>query len=508
MPEGEPRHEPQGDAGPAAAGALPPEAPAAGEGPASPAGSPADDGERRRIQRRTVAVLSVAQLLSGLGHGATLAIGSLLAVDFGGSQAWAGAITTVLTLSAAIAALPLSGYAASRGRRPALVAGLAAATGGSLLVVLSTMASSLALLLAGGALLGVGAAVNLQSRFAAVDLADSEHRGRDLSLVVWSITAGAVAGPNLIKPGAALGQALGLPETAGPFVISVTGMVLAAVLLAVGLRPDPLLEARRASRVAAGLVASPGSAAPGSASPGTAAGPAVSPEPAAGPAVAPVPAHPRGAVLARGLRAIRSSPGTGLAASAIVAAHGVMVAIMSMTPLHLQQLTVGDIAGPGHGHEGRVSTDSFALIGFTISLHIAGMFAFSPVMGWLSDRIGRRTVLAAGHGLLLAAVAVASLGAGSAATVTVGLVLLGLGWSAATISGSALLAESVAEGSRVEAQGVSDMGMGLAGALGGALSGLVMAAVGFPGLALAAGLLSVAVLVATAVTRGARPARA
>ncbi|WP_077488547.1 MFS transporter [Sinomonas mesophila] len=471
MPEPEPRREPQARR-PAPEGPPP-------RGPVS--GAVADDVERRRIQRRTVTVLSVAQLLSGLGNGATLAIGSLLAVEFGGSQAWAGAVMTVLTLAAAVAALPLSGYAASRGRRRALVAGLAAAAAGSLLIVLSTMASSLGLLLAGSALLGVGMAVNLQSRFAAVDLADPTHRGRDLSLVVWSITVGAVAGPNLIKPGAALGQALGLPETAGPFVISVTGMVIAAVLLAAGLRPDPLLEARRAAA-------------------GTAGTPVLEP---AGPLPGPV----RGAVLSRGLRAIGSSPGAVLAASGIVAAQGVMVSIMSMTPLHLQQLTVGDVAGAGPGHEGHVSTDSFALIGFTISLHIAGMFALSPLMGWLSDRFGRRAMLAVGHGLLLAAVAVVSLGAGNAAAVTVGLVLLGLGWSAAAISGSALLAESVAEANRVEAQGVSDTAMGLAGATGGALSGVVMALVGFPGLAAIAGLLSIAVLLATAVTGAARPAQ-
>jgi MFS family permease len=185
-----------------------------------------------------------------------------------------------------------------------------------------------------------------------------------------------------------------------------------------------------------------------------------------------------------------------------------MVAVMSMTPLHLQELTVGSVSGSAPGHEGHVSTDSFALIGFTISLHIAGMFALSPLMGWLSDRFGRRTVLAGGHGLLLAAVAIAAFGAGSAAAVTVGLVLLGLGWSAATISGSALLAESVAEANRVEAQGVTDTAMGLAGASGGALSGVAMALVGYPGLAAIAGLLSVAVLLAAAITRGPSAVRA
>jgi MFS family permease len=426
------------------------------------------------VQRRTVGVLASAQLLSGLGNGATLAIGSLLAVQYGGSDAWAGSVTTVLTLTAAVAALPLAGLAAARGRRTALVSGLALAMAGSLAVVLSTVASSLALLLAGGALLGVGTAVNLQSRFAAVDLAGAAHRGRDLSLVVWSITVGAVAGPNLIRPGAALGTALHLPETAGPFVISVAGMGLAAVILLFGLRPDPLLEARRRAGVREGVADG------GHAGSGRRGG------------------QPWAAAFRGGVRAIRTSPDAVLGVVGVVAAHAVMVSVMSMTPLHLQQVTVGAMAGMGH--EGHVSTDSFALIGFTISLHIAGMYALSPVMGWLSDRYGRRRVLAGGHGVLVLAVAVAAVGAPSPAAVAVGLVLLGLGWSAATIAGSALLAESVEPVHRVQAQGASDTAMGLAGAAGGALSGVAMALIGFEGLALAAGVLSVAVL-ALAVTR-------
>ncbi|MFE4198528.1 MFS transporter [Paenarthrobacter sp. NPDC056912] len=427
----------------------------------------------QRVQRRTVFLLGSAQLLSGIGNGATLSIGSLLAVDLSGSEAWAGSITTVLTLAAAVAALPLARLAEARGRRVGLVTGLLAAMLGALLIIASVTAQSFLLLLLGAAFLGLGTAANLQARFAAVDLAEPEHRGRSLSTVVWAITIGAVAGPNLIQPGAAVGAALGLPLIAGPFVFSVAGLLLAAALLYIGLRPDPLLLARR---LAAGLSAAGNDSNP-----------------------------PVRGTIRSGLRAVRSSPRAQLALAAVVAAHGVMVAIMSMTPLHLQQL----VGGSHSGHHGGTtdSTDALVIIGVTISLHIAGMFALSPLWGWLTDKAGRLQTIALGHGLLLVAVFVAGFGQHETALVTAGLILLGLGWSAATIAGSTLLAESVAQDDRVTVQGVSDTLMGAAGAVGGATSGLLLAWIGYQGLNLASSALAAAVLVlaVTAAARGRRP---
>ena len=199
----------------------------------------------QRVQRRTVWVLSTAQLLSGIGSGASLSVGSLLAVQLSGSNAWAGSVTTTMTLGAAAAALPLAGLAGRRGRRASLVTGLLAAMAGALLVIVSTVTGNFPVLLLAAALLGLGTAANLQARFAAVDLADPEHRGRSLAIVVWAVTIGAVAGPNLIRPGALVGEALGLPALAGPFVFSAAGLALAALLLFIGLRPDPLLLAAR-----------------------------------------------------------------------------------------------------------------------------------------------------------------------------------------------------------------------------------------------------------------------
>ncbi|MDQ1595958.1 MAG: hypothetical protein QOH40_2514, partial [Arthrobacter pascens] len=411
----------------------------------------------RQVQRRTVLLLGSAQLLSAIVTGATVSIGSLLAVDLSGSEAWAGSVATMMTLAAALAALPLASLAERRGRRISLATGLAAALAGALLIVVSVVTGIFVFLVLGAAGVGVGTAANLQARFAAVDLADAEHRGRSLSAVVWAITVGAVAGPNLVQPGAVVGQSLGLPPIAGPFVISAAGLLLACGLLLAGLRPDPLILARQLAARA---------------------------QPAGPPAGGAPAAALAGGSLARGLRAVRHAPAAILALAAVVGAHAMMVGVMSMTPLHLQAL----VAGPHSVHGGHAAgSDALVIIGFTISLHIAGMFALSPVMGWLTDKLGRTQTIALGLTTLLASVLVAGFGQGSTAAVAVGLVLLGVGWSASTIAGSTLLAESVSQKDRVAVQGVSDMMMGVAGAVGGAVSGLVLSWVGYLGLNLAGG---------------------
>lgn len=451
----------------------------------------------RHVQRRTVVLLSAAQVFGGIGTGATVSIGSILAVELSGSSVWAGAVATVMTLGAALTALPLASLADRRGRRAGQVTGLSAALAGTVLIVLSVVSGLFVLLVLGAVGIGVGTAASLQARFAAVDLADAEHRGRALSAVVWAVTVGAVAGPNLIQPGTVVGLALGLPPVAGPFVISAAGLLLAIVLLFAGLRPDPLLLAREIAardlatqeHAALDLDAQPAGGKMQGTPPNTANQQVATARNAVGGA------------LVRGLRAIRQSRASWLALAAVVGAHAVMVGVMSMTPLHLQEL----VAGPGASHVGHAAaSDVLVIIGFTISLHIAGMFALSPVMGWLTDKAGRTETIMIGFATLIAAVAVAGFGQTSTVAVAVGLVLLGMGWSAATISGSTLLAESVPQESRVVVQGVSDMLMGAAGAVGGATSGLILSWAGYLGLNMAGGLVGAAVLTAAVVALVAR----
>ncbi|MGM0386827.1 MAG: MFS transporter [Actinomycetota bacterium] len=396
--------------------------------------------DRAVLQHRAVTTLIVGQLLTGTAAGLVLPVAPLLAVEFSGSDAYAGWPVMALSLAGAFAAHPLAVLALMRGRRVALAGGLVVAAVGVVAMLLATVWGSFAVLLVGAALFGVGFAVLLQTRFAATDLATPATRGRDLSLVVWAITPGAVAGPNLIGWTAAVGSDLGLPELAGPLLFSAIGLVGGALVLAVGLRPDPLFVARLLDDAAA---ASP-------------------PRPDA--VVVKRPSF------AAGLAAIRTSPRAVVAVVTVVVAHLVMVAVMSVTPVHLQGVA---------GHAGASHGATLTIIGITLSLHFAGMYAFSPVIGWLADRVGRVPVLFGAIGLLATAMVVAGLGQGSVPAVSVGLLLLGLGWSSALIAGSALLGESVAGDRRVTAQGIVDTLMGLAAALGAAGSGLALQSFGF-----------------------------
>lgn len=398
------------------------------------------------LQRRVRTVLITGQVMAGLGMGATLSMGAILAGRLSGSEAWSGMAATMSTLGAAIAAVPLAKLAGRSGRRVSLFTGALLAASGALVTIISTMVEFFPLLLLGLALIGVGTAVNLQSRFAATDIANDTTRSRDLSLVVWATTVGAVSGPNLITPGEAVGSFLGLPELSGPFLFTLVAQLLAATVYVVGLRPDPLLLAREIAR-------DPSSAGAKSLGPQT-----------------------DNIVMAR------------TAIISIALSHATMVAVMAMTPVHLV-------------HHGA----SLAIVGFTISLHIAGMYALAPVFGMLSDRLGRIPTILVGQLILLVSLMFTGFGSENETAVVVGLILLGLGWSAATVAGSTLLSESTTIEKRAARQGVSDLVMSGSGALGGALSGVVLALVGYNGLSFVALGLLAGVVARIALTRGSAP---
>ena len=385
-------------------------------------------------QRRTVATLAGSQVLGGVGVSAGAAVAALLAADISGREAWAGLGGTAQVLGGALAAYVVARVMAAKGRRPGLVVGYGMALVGALLIILAAVVASFALLLLGSLLFGGAVASNSQARFAATDLADEDHRGRHLSIVVWATTIGAVAGPNLTGPGRRVAEALHLPVLVGPYVLSLVGIGLAMLVLTIALRPDPLLTARALHADHA------------------------EPEQSLPPATS-------------GWAAIRGHRDAVVGVLAMALGHTVMVSVMIMTPLHMS-----------HGHA------SLEVIGLVISLHVVGMYAFSPVTGWAVDRWGGRVVIGIGSAVLLtSSVLAASTAEGHSAVLTVALVLLGLGWSCTLIAGSTLLTAAIPLRQRPEAQGLADVAMGLAGGGGGAAAGVVVDAWGFPALAVVAG---------------------
>ncbi|MEK9908278.1 MAG: MFS transporter, partial [Aquiluna sp.] len=173
------------------------------------------------IQAKTVKVLATGQALGGFGFGATLSVGAIMATELSGTPAWSGAAATLSTLGSAFVAIPLANAASKRGRRVALALGAGLAILGAAGMMLAAGIRSFPIELISLFLLGSATAVGLQARFAAADIPTSKKKGRDLSIVVWATTLGAVIGPNLIAPGEALGLAIGLPHLAGPFLLTI-----------------------------------------------------------------------------------------------------------------------------------------------------------------------------------------------------------------------------------------------------------------------------------------------
>ncbi|WP_053681678.1 MFS transporter [Streptomyces sp. WM4235] len=377
-----------------------------------------------RLQRRTSAVLIAAQMLGGLGVPISIALAPVLATEVSGTEAMSGFASTASVIGTALLSLPLAALMTARGRRPGLVLAYAIGAAGAALVVLAATIGNFPLLLVGMAAFGAASSANLQARFAAADLAAPDRRARAISVVVWASTIGAVLGPNLSAPASHSFAGTSIPETAGPFVWAGAVFVLTGTLIGVLLRPDPLLTAR--------ALAAPGEQ------------------------------TRAGRSLRAGFTAVRESPRARLALLTVAVSHTTMVSIMVMTPVDL-------------GHHGA----DLKLVGLVISGHIAGMFAFSPVMGWLADRIGRLSVIGLAAGLLSVAALLAGTAGPSHAQSALGLFLLGLGWSAGMVSGSALLTDSVPQAARAAVQGLSDLTMNAAAGLGGAAAGLVMARAGY-----------------------------
>jgi MFS family permease len=395
-----------------------------------------DPEARHALYRRSLTVVVISQVFGGAGLAAGVTVGALLAQDMLGGAGVAGLPAALFTLGSALAAWSVGRFSQRSGRRLGLTAGFATGAVGAAGIVVAAVLDSPVLLFAALFVYGSGTATNLQARYAGTDLAPAERRATAVSIAMVSTTFGAVAGPNSIGILGELATTLGIPPLAGPFLLAAVAYGLAALVLFIFLRPDPFLVARATATHA---------------DPTTAHQSDVVEQPDAG-----------------------SNSGVIVGATIMVLTQIAMIAIMTMTPVHMR-----------HHHH------SLDQVGFVIGMHIGAMFLPSLITGRLVDRIGRIPMAIASAATLLAAGLTSALAPGdSMVLLTLALVLLGLGWNFGLISGTALIVDSTPLATRARTQGSVDVLIAIAGASGGAISGVVVDASSYATLSLAGGFLA------------------
>ena len=372
---------------------------------------------------RLLATLFAAQVGGSTGHSIGMAVGGIMAASITGTNRWVGVPVAVGALGAALASWPLSRLMGRFGRRPGLALGYGIAVAGALIAMGGVLTSSFLLFLIGMTLFGISNTSNLLARYAAADVTSAEQRGRAMGMIVWGSTIGSIVGPNLMTPAVTVGARLGLSPVGSAFLISVAGYGVAAILVELLLRPDPLAVARQME----------------------------------------APVARAAAATARSLGAIVRDPRVRIAFGSLMVGQLVMIGTTSTSPVYLH----------AHGHH--VGT-----IGAAVAMHLGGMYVASPLSGWLSDRFGRGMMIALGGLVLLLAMAIAGLVPSSESVlVMIGLFLNGVGWNFAFVAASALLTDALSPNERTSIQGLADLVMGLLGAFGSVVGGVVLGTLGF-----------------------------
>jgi MFS family permease len=391
---------------------------------------------QKRLYKRSLFVVVISQIFGGAGFAVGLTVGALLAQDMMGTESFAGIPAALMTLGSAAAALIVGRLSQRYGRRSGLATGFLAGGIGAIGVVIAAVGNHIPLLFASLLIYGAGMATNLQARYAGTDLAKPKQRGTAVSIALVSTTIGAVAGPNLVGVMGSYAASLGVPALAGPFILAAASFILAGLILLAFLRPDPFIVAKaisEAQKLNKNSLSDTNLKAPA--------------------------ANNRGIIVG---------------VSVMVITQMVMIAIMTMTPVHMMH--------HGHGLGG---------VGLVIGIHVGAMFLPSLVTGLLVDKFGRTVMsIASGATLLTAGIVAAFAPADSILVLIIALALLGVGWNFGLISGTALIVDATHPATRAKTQGTTDVLIALSGASGGALSGMVVAQSSYATLSLTGGVLS------------------
>ncbi|MGR0328043.1 MFS transporter [Bacillus cereus] len=391
--------------------------------------------EQQKLYKRTLIIVSISQMFGGAGLAAGITVGALLAQQMLGTDTFAGLPTAMFTLGSALAAFIVGKLSQRYGRRIGLATGFIVGGFGAIGVVMAALTNSIILLLISLLIYGAGTATNLQARYAGTDLADKKQRATAVSITMVMTTFGAVAGPNLVGVMGSFAHSIGVPKLAGPFILSAAAFILAGLVLFVMLRPDPLIIANIIERYKQEHTY-------------------------------------KGQPITEEVK--ENKRGITVGAIVMILTQIVMVAIMTMTPVHMGH----------HGH-------GLSAVGLVIGFHVGAMYLPSLVTGMLIDKIGRTTMSIAGGVILLAAGVIAAIApSDSLLLLIVALSLLGLGWNLGLISGTAQIVDATTPSTRAKTQGKIDVFIALAGASGGAMSGMVVANSSYAALSLAGGVLA------------------
>ncbi|MET0960662.1 MAG: MFS transporter [Psychrobacillus psychrotolerans] len=390
--------------------------------------------KQQKLYRRTLWIVVISQIFGGAGLAAGITVGALLAQDMLGTDSFAGVPVALFTLGSAGAALIIGRLSQRFGRRSGLATGFLTGGIGAIGVIIAALTNNIFLLFASFLIYGFGTATNLQARYAGTDLANAKQRGKAISIAMVSTTFGAFAGPNLVGVMGKFAVSVGVPALAGPFILAAVAYIIAGLVLLVLLRPDPLAVAN---------------------------------------AIADSKSDSN--LFEENAKTLESNKqGIILGATVMVITQIVMVAIMTMTPIHMRH----------HGHD-------LSDIGMVIGFHVAAMYLPSLVTGVLVDKLGRLVMTIAAGATLMAAGFVAAFAPGDSLIVLIlALVLLGLGWNFGLISGTALIVDSTKLSNRAKTQGTVDVLVALVGVSGGGLSGIIVAQTSYAILSLVGGFLS------------------
>lgn len=403
--------------------------------------------KQKSLYKRTLFVVSISQIFGGAGLAAGVTVGALIAQQMLGTDAFAGLPSALFTLGSAGSALIVGRLSQRYGRRTGLSAGFMIGGLGAIGVIMAAIINSIFLLFISVLIYGAGTATNLQARYAGTDLANHKQRATAVSITMVFTTFGAVAGPSLVNVMGDFALSIGVPSLAGPFILAAAAYMLAGVVLFIMLRPDPLVIARTIE-------------------------------------VANEEPGDKGHLAAT--EHTENKKGIIVGATVMVLTQIVMVAIMTMTPVHMRH----------HGHD-------LGAVGLVIGFHIGAMYLPSLVTGVLVDRLGRTAMaISSGTTLLLAGVIAAFAPGDSMVLLVIALSLLGLGWNFGLISGTALIVDSTDTATRAKTQGTVDVLIALSGAAGGALSGMIVAGSSYLALSFTGGMLSLLLIPVVVWFRG------